>query len=306
MRAIRVFLISIVACGLILSSCKKEQAQVNHPPEIVKIDFSPNPPVEGSELKAVITTKDPDNDPVKLFFRWYKDGKLIKEGKDSILPASEVVASAEIYIEVQASDGKSKSGWIRSSKVKVVGPTGFIFRGVKIIPQNPYNDQILNAEIDCQECEDVVLHYKWWVNDKLVEDYDEPQLDPQEFGLKPGDKVRVEVGWEENGMYPLNFYTSAPIAIANRAPEFEGEGESWIEDNVFYFQAKAYDPDGEPVSYQAVQLPPGASFDSKNCSVKWAIPEGFQGRITVKIRVKDLSGGSNVLTYQTEIAPESQ
>ncbi len=287
MKVIKVFALGLVLV-LVGASCHKEE-KVNQPPRILRVRFNPSPPLPGKDLRVLVETRDPEEDRIRAKFRWYLDGKLVQKGKSPVLSGNLISPGKKIFVEVQITDGMNWTDWFRSQTVQVMTPEGAIL-DVRIEPSAPFNDSILQAVVDCLGCENMMLHYQWVINDIPLENYDAPELDGRFAQLKPNDQVLVKVYSENN---PAEIHSSPPVKIANRAPIFPDRGKVWIEAGVLYFQFQARDPDGEPLTYQLVNAPPGANLNPRTETVSWAIPEGFEGPVQIEVKVSDPSGAES-------------
>ena len=295
MKMIRFFSL-ILLLALAGVSCQKEKKE-NHPPKILRIKFSPSPPLPGNDLRAVVETQDPDGDMIRVKYRWYVDGELVQKGKSPVLAGEELTEGAEIFVEVQANDGINFTDWVRSETVEVKSLGGLII-DVRIEPMKAFNDSVLKAVVDCPGCGDMIFHYQWLINGEPWEDYDAPELDGAVAELKPNDQVQVKVSPEGS---PGEVHISPTVVIANRAPIFLDQGRAWIEGGIFYFKFRAQDPDREKLSYQLVKAPPGASLNPRTETVSWTIPEGFEGTIHLEVKVSDPSGEESTISVSTEI-----
>jgi len=270
----------------VIIGCRGKSEQENRPPQIYKISFSPSPAIANQDLQVVVDFVDKENDPVVFSYKWYRDGKLIKEGGSNSLEAKELKPNSVIYVELSASDGVNKIDFIRSEEVMVKGERPVIKR-VWITPEQASKESILRVEIDCSGCEGVEFYYRWRVNNELLEGAEGEELSLGEYELKKGDQIFVEVATE---LAPETWYPSNFAVIANQHPEAIDQGESWIENKVFYYQFHVKDPDGDRLNYELVEAPPGATLNSIKEIVSWTIPDGFQGEIKILVRVKDSEG----------------
>lgn len=288
------FLFLLILAGLsqiVGSGCKEKQKTETSFIRIYRLRFSPEQPVVGQDLKLNIDYESPTKSKIGFDYRWYVNGKLVKEGKFGLLEGEKIVSGAEIYAEVQASDGTNQTGWIPTAKVKAREPAIKITK-LMIEPENPNGAQTLSVQLECELCEHYRIYYRWFRNGQILEGQEDSELNGSAVGLKPGDEVKVEISPEPE--YPKNWYESLPVKIANRIPEFSGEGKTWLEGNELFLKLSASDPDGGSLSYQLLEAPLGARIDSSGL-IRWSVPQDFQGEVKFRVQVRDQDGGSNEL-----------
>jgi hypothetical protein len=82
------------------------------------------------------------------------------------------------------------------------------------------------------------------------------------------------------------------VINVNREPQLVlPESAQVAAGNELVFQVRAYDPDFEPVSIQALNLPPQAAFDSESGMFNWSPQQADTGFWPVAFRATDYSGG---------------
>jgi len=281
-------------------SCKKQAPeQGQEPPVIHSIRFEPGTAVSGKELKAVpdYATLKP-NQKVYLSCKWYRDGELLKDYTTDTLPGSEVRAGAEIEVEVTAACCENLKSVLRSDKLKV-GEAEFQFLKIFIAPMMPNKDDTLAAQYECQNCAGVKMHYRWYLNDQEVKNFDLAELPGPEHELKPGDMVSVELSPEP--LYPRSFFQALPVKIMARLPQELPGSKIWLENGVVYFQFRARDPEAGPISYELVSAPPGAIL-SQQGQVSWNLPQGFTGPVEFRVKAKTSFGRETVIGAKTSVS----
>lgn len=106
----------------------------------------------------------------------------------------------------------------------------------------------------------------------------------------------------DNGVPPLQVGETIAISVGNvnRAPVFTAMGpQSGVEGRTLQFTVSATDPDGDPISYSAGPLPPGASFNPATARLTWRPNQLQSGSYTFTFTATDsgqpnLSGSLNV------------
>jgi len=76
--------------------------------------------------------------------------------------------------------------------------------------------------------------------------------------------------------------------VTNNFPLFVGlRDTSVVEENLLQFEVKAEDADQDPLTYEAENLPPGATFNPSNRTFSWTPGEQQKGVYEVTFKVSD-------------------
>ncbi len=79
-----------------------------------------------------------------------------------------------------------------------------------------------------------------------------------------------------------------PVTQANHAPVFDPVGDRTVGQGLtLNFQVQATDPDGQPVAYSALALPPGATFTPGSRTFEWTPSFSQSGEFTASFRAVD-------------------
>lgn len=86
------------------------QVVANTLPVVVRVAFEPYPIHIGSRIRAAVDASDADRDEVQLTYKWWRNGKLVKEGMENDLDITGFARKDMIAVEVTPSDrvGKGK------------------------------------------------------------------------------------------------------------------------------------------------------------------------------------------------------
>jgi hypothetical protein len=90
----------------------------NSPPIVTRASVTPETPEAGERVTAQIDVKDPDDDPVSVNYRWYKNAIQVKEGDEPFLDTGGS-AGATIVLEVVARDLSMVGSPVRSNPISV-------------------------------------------------------------------------------------------------------------------------------------------------------------------------------------------
>jgi len=78
----------------------------NTPPEIDQIVMEPTPLHRGDNLRARVFARDPDGDPIKLSYHWFRNGKEIPAVQNETLDTKVFRKKDVLAVLVTPSDGK--------------------------------------------------------------------------------------------------------------------------------------------------------------------------------------------------------
>lgn len=79
----------------------------NTPPSIKAVAFEPNQAKRGDKLLARVEAVDPDREEVHLWFKWWRNERLVLEGEDDFLDTTGYARGDRIVVSVTPRDGQS-------------------------------------------------------------------------------------------------------------------------------------------------------------------------------------------------------
>ena len=173
------------------------------------------------------------------------------------------------------------------------------FVAIKLTPSNPVKGDEIKAEVFTRDTDNdhVTLSYKWTKNGKLLPGNDSDTLSAD---FKKGDTVSVTVtpfdGKEEGAPATVftNIFNSPPVITSSVIKD------AALKD-VLTYQVKAEDPDDDPLSYSMISVPEAMEIDPKTGLIKWSIPEGFKGKVSAIVTVKDDAGGEARQVFNVQV-----
>jgi hypothetical protein len=145
----------------------------NQAPGAPRIRVGPDDPDTTADLEAYVIDEaiDPDGDPVTYSYRWFRDGELVEDLVEPVVPASETERGEEWQAVVSASDGEL-SGPSDEDDVEIVNAPPSI--EIELGPEDPDTEASLVAEITVDDADDdeVTWSYVWSRNgaDQDIED----------------------------------------------------------------------------------------------------------------------------------------
>lgn len=177
---------------------------------------------------------------------------------------------------------------------------------LNVCPPNPVaGDTVkIDAKAFDKEGDSVNFTYQWWKNDEeLPETSDKLAITKKDF--KRGDKITVKLvpdDGERKGtpMEMVVFIANSPPVILPSAETFKFDG------SVYSYQARATDPDGDPLVYSLKASPPGMAINKDNGQLQWVVPPDYKGKANITVAITDGQGGEILQSFTVEIAPESK
>ncbi|UCG78219.1 MAG: hypothetical protein JSV21_11825 [Nitrospirota bacterium] len=157
--------------------------------------------------------------------------------------------------------------------------------------------------IDEDEDDKPLIEYQWFKNDDPVGTGDTIG------GFKRGDRIRVRLRAFDGKAYSEERFME--FAIDNTAPQIDEIGSGKFDGNIYSYQIKASDPDGDPLDYELSSGPEGMDVDS-NGLINWEVPEDFSGDVSATVMINDGNRGLTkfdftvTVTGQPEPAPEAE
>jgi hypothetical protein len=173
----------------------------NSIPSITGLTISPSSPLPSDNLEVDYTFIDGDGDEESgTIIRWYKNGSHQRQHNNASIIESYYLQNNDIwYADVFPSDGYEYG--IRSSAPHVVVKRAkTIVSNVQILPSNPTTNDILKADYQVDDLENVEsIQIRWYINDKIQNDFNDQQY------IRPlvseGDVVGVEIKSDSSTQY---------------------------------------------------------------------------------------------------------
>jgi hypothetical protein len=157
-------------------------------------------------------------------------------------------------------------------------------------PQTARPGDRLETQVEASDSDHdrVDLSFKWYRNDTLVKEGDEPFLDTT--GFAAGDKIVVEVTAHDPAGSGGSL-TSEPLVLGNSGPKIISTPPISASQDHFDYLVKAIDPDGDRLTYQLEVAPVGMTISEELGHITWQIPTDQHGTFHVKVVAKDGQGG---------------
>lgn len=170
---------------------------------------------------------------------------------------------------------------------------------ITLTPSNPVKGDKINVGAATRDSDNdpVTLSYQWTINGTTLPGNDSDTLSAD---FKKGDTISVTVtpfdGTEKGP--PLSastiIFNAPPVIISSVARD------ATLKD-VFRYQVKAEDPDGDPLTYSVISVPEKMDIDPATGLIKWSIPEGFKGKASAIVTVRDSDRGEATQVFNIQV-----
>jgi len=297
---------ALLCLGFLGHGCKGEEETVsgNKPPRIVFLEINPKSPAPGEQLHSSLEVTDPEADSVRMEYEWYVDGKLVAGADKDVFPTDTLQPGAKIRLKARAVEEESgRAGdWRQSNLVTVGDFPALMLAGVSLEPGRIYANTTVRAVADygsLDQYEVDTVYYRWFVNQKPLDDYSGPELDPGAF--KRGDNIQVQACTD--GLFEGDRTVKSNIVgVWNSLPEWTERPSIEMSGSIANFSYGAEDPDGDKVNIKVQGGPPGLkaagpgllTVDLSNVrpgpyTITFTADDGNGGRIssTIKLTVPE-------------------
>jgi hypothetical protein len=174
---------------------------------------------------------------------------------------------------------------------------------LNVYPPNPVVGDKVKIDVKSFDKEgDLVSYtYQWSKNDFELEETSNTLSVTEDF--KRGDKITVKLvpdDGDKKGI-PVEMF----VFIANSPPVIKPSAETFkFDGSVYSYQAKAVDPDGDPLVYSLKSAPTGMTINKDNGQIQWNVPPDYKGRVNIIIDIDDGQGGVIMQSFTLEIRPQ--
>ncbi len=276
----------------------------NHPPTVRLVTIVPNPVILAGPITAHVMADDPDGTEPTKRFQWIVNGIPVLGATGPELDPAHAKRGDQVALEVVALDASSESAPYRTDPVPVVNTPPLVSH-VTVEPEAPERGHRVLAKVNAVDPDRDEIHYsyRWWRNDKQVQEGEEGVLDISGFGRKDVVVVEVTARDQEAAAAPVR---SAPSALGNSPPLFVSNPAALTNREQYEYAVQAKDVDGDSISYGLETGPPGMTIDKTTGQVNWTIIPGAAGTHRVKIVAEDGQGGVAWQEFELSIPSTAQ
>jgi hypothetical protein len=285
-------------------SCGREKAvepgsRSNSPPQIASVKVLPENPAKKNDLNVIIQSNDPDGDPVTYEYHWVRNDQEIPGETSNVLRPQSFGKGDLIQVRVTPSDGKVAGRPVVSSPVKISNSPPVIAE-VWIEPKIATVRDNLKAIVKSVDDDGdfVYATYEWEKNGAHLPEERGEVLEKGRF--KKGDVIAVTVTPDDREVLGKP-KKSESITLANGPPVIISSPPVSADGNVYVYQVKVDDPDGDPVTFSLKSAPQGMQIDEKTGLIRWEIRREHKGVHPVEIEVSDSGGAKSLQQYRLSI-----
>lgn len=201
--------------GARVSEEGKAEVFIDNSPPLLSVRLSPDPIVSGTELQALATALDPDEDPVSLLYVWTRNGSSFPQNVSTV-PASEIHGGDDWLVTVTADDGEDSTTTSAEGVANNAPPR---ITDARIEPTDIDETSVLQVVWDAADPDGdaVDVTIQWEVDGVFVETAD--SLDGTFFDRD--DQVRARV-IPRDGASEGEPYETAISIVQNTAPSATG------------------------------------------------------------------------------------
>lgn len=275
-------------------------AETNEAPEIRRVAISPDSPVPGATLRAVVDAHDPEGDALRYEHRWLRNGREVASGR-SPSAEFEFQKGDRIELEVVVSDGREESEVGRAwANVGNRPPT---LKGVAITPSGDVRaGDLLAADplADDPDGDRVEFQVRWRVDGEVRGEGTSFSTE----GLTRGDRVVAEVV-ASDGSLETRPVQSGAVTLGNTPPKITALPGRRVDEGSFVYDFEAEDPDGDRnLRYWLEAGPEGMSLDPISGQLRWSPRAGQVGTHAVEVGVKDSYGDGTTFVFEVTVNAE--
>ena len=271
-------------------------------PVIQRVAISPESPVPGTEIRAVVEASDPDGDPLRYQYVWTRNGRIVLKGDKSVLYLVDLSKGDRIEVSVTASDGRQQSE-AASARARV-GNRPPVLSAVTL---EPFGDvragKVITATPLAKDPDNDTLTftYAWTINGSAAGR--ERTLDTK--GLKRGDRIQATVVASDGSSESRE--TSSPVLmLGNSPPSITQLPASRSDDGTFQYTFVARDPDGDRnLRFFLERGPDGMRIDPITGVLTWTPSADQAGVHPVEVGVKDSKGEGSTFTFQLTVRADT-
>ena len=182
------------------------------------------------------------------------------------------------------------------SNIVIIGNALPVITSANLISEISKSHILFRVEADAidSDGDEVTYFYEWMKNGQI-----ECKDKTFECAGKRGDHIAVKVTPFDGKDYGNPVVRD--MVIQNMSPVIVEHNEFTFVDSLYTYQVKAFDPDGDTLTYALGSPTVGMTIDSAAGLLKWNVPPDFKGNKEVLITVSDGHGGTASYTVTINI-----
>jgi hypothetical protein len=271
-----------------LSACsprKQKEAQAPSSPSLNAVEIQPIDATRDTTF--YISSRGIDLSKAKV--EWLVNGVTVEDASSSQFRSSEIRKGDTVQAKVTIGNREIVSNQIT---IKNIPPA---IEKAKILPAvSKINDTLrIDVTDNDRDGDEVSLSFEWSKNGEPA-----GSGESLEGPFKKGDKISVKITPFDGQEYgqPITLTTE----IYNSPPRASKDGTEKFENNIYSYQIKATDPDGDALTYNLKQAPQGMVIDKAGL-ITWKVGDKDAGRHPVTVQITDGHGGEALYNFDVTI-----
>jgi len=235
--------------------------------------------------------------PRELSYQWFVNNTEISGANGIVLKYSGLRKHDEVRVKIS---NKEKIACFSDPLVIANIPPKI--QSARLLPTPPRKGDDLYVEIKTfdGDGDNVTVDYEWFINGESIPEQalDNPEILDGDL-IKRGYRVSVKI-------IPSDGETKGRAIIleslvANSAPVVSDELDTEFNGSIYSARIKAFDPDGDRLTYTLKQAPEGMTIDPETGVITWLVTPDDEGEHNITVSVKDGHGGEIILPFTTTI-----
>lgn len=256
------------------------------------IGLQPQVPIGSVETRAYV-----NNMPSSHELIWERNGQIIEGARGDRLPKGLVKRDDTLTVRARYDGGEVQtSARVGNSPPEIVAINFVdpaIHHGVDIV---------LDVVASDADGDALSFTYRWMLNGEEIPGQASGRLPGDLF--RKGDRIAVHVVPADvlNEGVP---FIGREFTIPGAPPNFVSEPPLRFQSLNYEYQVRAFDPDGDSISYALIDPPQGMSIDSKSGLLEWSLANVPAGDYLIRIRAADSDGMEAFQEFTLTLAPPS-
>ncbi|MEC4686512.1 MAG: Ig domain-containing protein [Nitrospirota bacterium] len=235
--------------------------------------------------------------PRDLSYQWFVNNTEITGANGLVLKYSGLRKHDEVRVRVSTKDlGECLSDPLVIANIQPK------IQSAALLPSPPRKGNDLHVKIKTfdGDGDNVTVDYEWFINGEIIpqQALDDPGILNGNL-IKRGDRVSVKITPSDGETRGRAIILES--RVANSAPVVSDELETEFNGSVYSAKIKAFDPDGDTLTYTLKQAPEGMTIDPETGVITWLVTPDDEGEHDITVSVKDGHGGEIILPFSTTI-----